>query len=501
VYSYANNRPVSVTVDGVNVLNSVVYEPFGPNGGWKWGNSAVGAVNTHTRVFDKDFRLTRVTSDLPASGSQPYFDRQVGWDQQSRVASITDLANSALSANYGFDALDRVTSIAQGSSSWGYSYNGIGDRLTSTANAASTTYGYFSGTHRLQSLSGAQTKSYVYDAAGNRTSDGTTTWVYGGNNRPTSAGSLTILINALGQRVKKSGASTTRFVFDEAGHLWGEYTDAGVLIQETVWLDELPVATLRPNGSGTDIYYVHPDHLGTPRAITRSTDNQFVWKWDNTEAFGDSAPNESPSGLGTFAYNLRFRGQYFDGETGSHYNYFRDYEPTIGRYIQSDPIGLKGGINTFAYARGSPLRWTDPFGLKARVCCREIGATLNVASHCFIDTSFGQFGLHGDMDPAPAGSGVPGQGRIRDDASFNDPKFSDCGPWTDNCDTDDCVRKTKGNYPDPSAYNAPGGPNSNTFAGTIARSCKLAKPSGPWAPGWGSTPRPYEAPRPPESGS
>lgn len=230
--------------------------------------------------------------------------------------------------------------------------------------AASTTYGYFSGTHRLQSLSGSQSKSYTFDAVGNMTSDGTTTWVYGDNNRPVSAGSTTFLINALGQRVKKTtGSSAVRFVYDEAGRLWGEYDAAGTLIQETIWLNDLPVAVLRDNGSGgTSIFYIHPDHLGTPRAVTRASDNQFMWKWDNTEPFGNSTPNDNPGGLGAFAFNLRFPGQYWDSETGKAYNYFRDYDPSIGRYIESDPIGLRGGINTYLYVGARPLTYIDKDG-------------------------------------------------------------------------------------------------------------------------------------------
>ncbi len=115
------------------------------------------------------------------------------------------------------------------------------------------------------------------------------------------------------------------------------------------------------------VYYIHADHLGTPRAITTSdAANKKVWEWRNDDPFGANLPNEDPANTGTnFKYNNRFPGQYYDPETGSFYNYFRDYDPATGRYIQSDPIGLAGGISTYGYVGGSPLTDVDPLGLAA----------------------------------------------------------------------------------------------------------------------------------------
>src|SRR5881409_1349303 len=94
----------------------------------------------------------------------------------------------------------------------------------------------------------------------------------------------------------------------------------------------------------------HPDHLNTPRLIANST-GTTVWRWDHGEPFGNDVPNDNPSGAGAFDFPLRFPGQYFDRETNLAYNYFRDYDPAIGRYAQSDPIGLRGGANTYANPR------------------------------------------------------------------------------------------------------------------------------------------------------
>jgi RHS repeat-associated protein len=88
-----------------------------------------------------------------------------------------------------------------------------------------------------------------------------------------------------------------------------------------------------------------------------------MWQWDNMDPFGANVANENPAGQGTFRYSQRFPGQYYDAETATNYNYFRDYDSAIGRYIESDPIGLLGGANTFAYTGGGPVDKIDPNGL------------------------------------------------------------------------------------------------------------------------------------------
>jgi len=112
-----------------------------------------------------------------------------------------------------------------------------------------------------------------------------------------------------------------------------------------------------------------------------SVTNTTVWRWDS-DAFGKTAANDDPDGDGTkFTLNLRFPGQYYDSESGLHYNYHRYYDPNTGRYITSDPIGLDGGLNTYGYVGGNPVKYFDKYGL-FRPCelvggCTVTGSTNN----------------------------------------------------------------------------------------------------------------------------
>ncbi len=97
--------------------------------------------------------------------------------------------------------------------------------------------------------------------------------------------------------------------------------------------------------------------------LRRCASGKVVWQWDNQDPFGNNVPNENPNGVGQFSFNLRFPGQYADRETNTNYNINRDYDASTGRYVESDPIGLLAGTNTYAYVGGNPLNYVDSMGL------------------------------------------------------------------------------------------------------------------------------------------
>jgi RHS repeat-associated protein len=122
--------------------------------------------------------------------------------------------------------------------------------------------------------------------------------------------------------------------------------------------------TINVTNPQPSLVYLHADHLNTPRIATDET-GKVIWRnLPTTEPFGNSPVEEDPDNDGiAFTLNLRFPGQYYDKEVNTHYNYFRDYDPSTGRYVQSDPIGLAGGLNTYSYVGGNPVWDFDNDGL------------------------------------------------------------------------------------------------------------------------------------------
>jgi RHS repeat-associated protein len=336
------------------VVSAAGYEPFGRLSSLHYQNSL-----TETRTYDQDYRLTGIS--IPSFQGLGF-----GYDADNNINSVTDSVNvngNSYAATYGYDAMNRLTT-APGES---VSYDADGNRTQTIVNGATTTYNTATTSNRLLSLTGAQSTTFTYAADGSRSDDGTYTYNYYDSGRfenleldSTHAVTDGYIYNGLGQRTEKiAGTFLTYYLYDEAGHLQAEYSTTSGINAVHVWMNDRPVAYYKAtswNLAPTTARYIHTDQLDTPRVTTNSS-GALVSAW-----YSDPFGNRTAT-IGGPAYELRFPGQYFDEERGLNYNYMRDYDPLTGRYIESDPIGLGGGINTYAYVGGNPLRHVDPFGL------------------------------------------------------------------------------------------------------------------------------------------
>ena len=197
------------------------------------------------------------------------------------------------------------------------------------------------------------------------------------------------------------------------------------------------------------IYYFINDHLGTPQKLLNESAD-VVWSADY-KPFG-----EADVDINTFANNFRFPGQYFDQETGLHYNYHRYYDHAIGRYLRADPIGLAGGISLFLYATNNPINAIDPLGLRVSIVYRPLkGLAYGLGYHQAISINGVIYGFSKDVGVVKESSSDYGWGShekviypgdehdkavldyLKNAAADNDPRFTKdtYGLCTNNCMT------------------------------------------------------------------
>lgn len=321
-----------------------------------------------------------------------------------------------------------------------------------TPTQATTTYTY-DPLNRIKSEAGpAKTQSFSYDENGNRLSDGTASYIYeltsnrmstrlglavahDGAGRLTADGTgRTFDYNQAGQlaqvkqggtliasyyydgnglRTRKvttasapQGVQTILYVYDQWGKIIAEVSGSGAPIRAYIWRDNTTVAQIEYIPS-RKILYFETDHLNTPRAAMDET-GKVVWRWES-DAFGSTAPNEDADGDGVkVTVNLRLGGyQYADVESGLYYNWHRYYNPATGQFIQSDLIGLEGGINTYAYAENDPISNMDPDGLAVLICSRpaDLPYPLSKVKHKWIKTDTKEAGMGAQAGVIPAQGG------------------------------------------------------------------------------------------------
>ncbi|WP_313919990.1 RHS repeat-associated core domain-containing protein [Tahibacter sp.] len=358
------------------VLSNATYHPFGPVAEWTYGNGRV-----MKRSLNQNYQ-PRSVEVIGAGGLN------VGYEFDE-VGNLKDLYSPSQMEpslrTFGYDRLDRLTESKDGATQTlleGYAYDKTGNRTSATVGASTKGYSYLIGTHRLASVG---TTARAYDNAGNTTQIGgiAKQFVYDDSNRMSQyvqAGvvAMNYVYNGRGEQVRRHvGVADNYFLYDEAGRWMGDYKAqsgaGGAPVQQMIWLDGLPVGVIvgATPGQAAKLHYIEADALGSPRVVvdpTRGASGTAVWTWDLAgEAFGNTAPNQDPDGdSNLLVFNMRFPGQRYDSASGLNYNYFRDYDQSTGRYTQSDPIGLKGGISTYGYVGGSPLIGVDLMGLSER---------------------------------------------------------------------------------------------------------------------------------------
>lgn len=347
------------------LLTAAGYYPFGPVAEWAFGNGRL-----FQRTFNQNYQ-PGIVQDQDAGGLS------VGYEFDA-VGNLAKLRNGNQDDPplrlYGYDALNRLTSAQDGTTqafAEQYSYDATGNRTGTIIGGITTGYTIASNSHRLSSIGST---ARTYDNAGNTASIGGTAreFVYNDANRMSAVrqGGVTTMnyaYNGKGEQVRRvNGANDTLIVYDEAGHWLGEYDSAGTPKQQVVWLDDLPVGlVIGAVTANQPLHYIEADALRSPRVIVDAQRDVAVWAWPLTgEVFGSDLPLEDYDANGqTLSFGLRFAGQQTDVASGLNQNYYRDYDPTIGRYIQSDPVGLAAGPSTYGYVRGQPLTSVDPKGL------------------------------------------------------------------------------------------------------------------------------------------
>ncbi len=315
IQRYDNETVSGLLVDGQPLTENVSYLPFGPEEDVVFGNNLFTLDRSYATGY---FRLESINTPTLHYQYQYYADGRVkqidGVEEPALIKGRTEYVT--LPAN---NRMDYVTLPEQG------------------------------------------VHSYSHDNNGNITSNGVFTYTWNQLNQLIEVHQGTTLVaqygyDGFGRRVKKTVSGTvTLFYYDLQNRLIAETDGSGTPLRDYIYQNDNLVA-LKLYGSQAGVYYVISDHLGTPQQVVDST-GTVVWK-AAYQPFGKAQVITE-----TITSNLRFPGQYFDAETGLHYNLHRYYDPATGRYISADPIGLQGGINLYAYVQNDPVDAVDPWGL------------------------------------------------------------------------------------------------------------------------------------------
>jgi RHS repeat-associated protein len=368
---YGNSRKKSYT-DPAGRIRTWSYDPAGRPTGLDLG--AAGQVSTSSFAWNSPTKITLpggstlnygyngLQEPIAITAKDPGENKVIDYGYSySAVGQVSEKTTEHGNYAYGYDDVNQLTSVESPVGAEAYTYDGLGNRLTSSEH---TNWNY-DDNNRLQSNG---TASFDYDTHGNmvqRSAAGTiTNFEYTVDNRlqrvkdEKDGAIASYSYDPFGRRLWKDvDGSRTYFHYNDEG-LAGEYDASGIEERTYGYQAGSPWST-NPLfvQEGGEYYWYQNDHLGTPQKLV-AQNGTVVWS-ATYDSFGKAVVE-----VATVVNNLRFPGQYFDAETGLHYNWHRFYDPDTGRYISADPIGLAGGMNLYAYVGGNPVNTVDPLGLR-----------------------------------------------------------------------------------------------------------------------------------------
>lgn len=352
-------RTNSADTTWTTLADSIAYYPFGAPNTWRYAATY--------NAFQLRDTLGRITDYSDGDGGI-----KVTWLGEGKVDTLLRRTDSTLLANYDYNPATRHLTVA---TNGGVTRNYAHDVYGNLASGPSGTFTPNANTSRLANR--------TYGARGVVKIDPYNTMGYDERNLMQSVtntgGTTTYKYDADGRRQSKtSNGNTVYYHYDLAGNLIAENDSTGWL-KEYIWHGNKPIAVIIPAKGTTPeaIYYIHTDQANTPVALTTAAGTP-VWRWKRG-AYGEGAPTTTLAG---FEFNLRMPGQYYDKESGYHYNMARYFDPRSGRYLQPDPSGESGGgVGAYAYTHGDPVNSIDPMGAAPVNLVRALsGATVGAIS-------------------------------------------------------------------------------------------------------------------------
>ena len=465
------------------LVKDVTYEPFGGIASMTHGDLGSGDGETVGTVYGYDlaYRMADITVTSSDLATGVVMDWHLDYDAAGNVDFIDDQVPGSVKdeLDFAYDNLSRVTDVIDSVGigtryEYDHNHNRIlearGDFGTPGVDPDDTRYEYELGTNRLKEkwLDTTAGPSYLREVYEHYDTGGLSRYGYS----PTSLNRHTVQRDREGRLLSyewRTGESDVEnrhnplwqrthhasfhdyyghqsyrnaFLYNESGQIIVESRTAG-LHAEWIYMDGLPVATVRwdghPNGGGDpEVLFIHTDHLGTARYVTDTAGELRAWTLYSTDPFKIR--------WGGLNFELGFPGQYNMVEVPYWYNWHRDYMPESGRYLQPDPIGLAGGLNTYAYANTNPLRYTDPYGLFAPAAAAE-GAALfsplgpvGAIAGAVIVGGLGSYALSEFWDWYDAKHPIP-------DAVPDDENDSDGDPYCPPGESAECAEERKVCHP------------------------------------------------------